>query len=146
MTDRNTNSQLYDALRVLDKCTRKEVLFDLDTDKLIDLVGKEDAHDAEHLIETDLGRLGYNPFQYSGCTSKRPKSTVEVFLDIEELLRDQPWFYSTCRKCHVSTLLGPMFDLKELHNLKEERRIKNGTEGHEVNIDDLKAPSTPSSL
>lgn len=144
MTDRDTNRQLYDALRVLDKGTHKKALFDLDADKLIELIGEERALDAESLIEADLDKLGYGSFQYSGCTSKRPKSTVEVFLDMEELFRGLPWFYPACRKCHASTLLGPMFDLKELHRLREEHQAKNEAEGREVNIDDLKAPAGPS--
>lgn len=144
MTDRDTNRRLYDALRVLDKATHKKALFDLDTNKLVELIGVERVHGAESLIEADLGKLGYGPFQYSGCASRGPKSTVEVFLDMEELGHKLPWFYPACRKCHASTLLGPMFDLKELHRLREEHRAKNEAEGREVDIDDLKAPAGPS--
>ena len=144
MTDKDTTRQLYDALRVLAEGTYKEVLFDLDTDKLPEPISEEGAHGAVRSVETGLGKLGYGTFQYSGCASRGPKSTVEVFLDMEELGRKLPWFYPACHKCHASTLLGPMFDLKELHDLRAKRRVEGKADGHGPDIADLHEADEPS--
>lgn len=100
------------AFELLDGLTAKTVHFDLNKQKLIEATGKTDTREAYASIGGILKGLHYDHFQYSGYKTKGPKPCYQVMKDFKELNSRLPWFFDVCEKCHMTFIVGPMFDMK----------------------------------
>lgn len=115
------DSRLMDvALRLVDSGTRKAINFDLDTARLVEEAGRPDTRQACSEIRGVLRDLGYDRSQCSGYVSLGHKSTFMAFDDLETLSDALPWFLTSCKKCHVTTVLPFAFDWLAAHAMEEE--------------------------
>lgn len=94
---------------------RKQVIYDLDTNLLIEATGRRDARLGYSQIHLVLDRLGYDKPEYSGYVTREPREDWEVQLDFELLNQELLWFFDCCRDCRLSTVIEDSFDLRASH-------------------------------
>ena len=106
MLDEDREERLRLIRKELDSLTKKEVNFDLDTNRLRELTGKPNTHEAYSSLRATFENMRYVHPLYSGYRSLDEKTMDEVKRDLYTINDLFPWSFPSLKACHITTILG----------------------------------------